>query len=118
MSEGETEKFIGNFCHHLNSVQGGDTSSGNEAAGKFKHLVVNGFDDVLGEIPYQHIAALGHLGSGCEWQCWETRAKVDFIRTVDTESEHQALLGRDLNRITLKDSYKSMRQCRRWWGNY
>ena len=97
-----TADLIGVIHADIKSVKGGNVPPGSEAAEKFKHLAVTGLGDVLGEIYSQHIAAWGHSDSGCEWQCWGPRGKVDFATTLGAVTEQNALIGHDLNRIAPK----------------
>ena len=71
-----------------------------------QHVVVNGFDDVVGELMRQQIATLGCVQSKREWGSFRDDSSVDYIQVGQEETEEEALLGHDLSRITPKGFLK------------
>ena len=77
-----------------------------EVQALMQHVVVNGFDDVVDELTHQQMATIGCAQCKCEWRRLGDDSKVEYIQVGKNETEEEALLGHDLNRITPKGFLK------------
>ena len=88
-------------------VQYHSKTGASKAQDQLSYGVVDGFEDAIDEMTFQHVASIAGVGNRSEWKTWISGQITDNALMTEGEVEKEALIGHDLNRITPKGFFEN-----------